>query len=125
MYNLVVLVVDEIEKCSDVFDAWEAAGVRGITILESTGMARASQMLYRDDLPLMPSISDLLEGREEQHRTLFSLVEGEKMIEQLLVATETVLGDLDAPGTGIFFAFPVARVKGLGQQAGIYQRKNR
>lgn len=122
MYYLVMLVVDEIEKYIDVLDAWEAAGVRGATIIESTGMARASHTLFRDDLPLMPSISDLLEGREEQNRTLFSLVEGEEMVEQLLTATEQVLGDLDAPGRGIFFAFPVTRVKGLGKQPGIFQR---
>jgi len=122
MYYLVVLVIDDIEKCTDVFDAWETAGVRGITIVESTGMARASQTLFRDDLPLMPSIRDLLEGREENHRTIFSLVEGDEMVEQLILATEQVLGDLDTPGTGIFFAVPVARVKGLDRPSGIYQR---
>jgi hypothetical protein len=123
MYYLVVLVIDDIERCTDVFDAWETAGVQGITIMESTGLARVSQSLFRDDLPLMPSIRDLLEGREEHHRTVFSLVEGEEMVERLLAATEKVLGDLDAPGTGIFFAAPVTRVKGLGRPRGIYQRR--
>jgi hypothetical protein len=123
MYFLVVLVIDDIEKCTDIFDAWEEAGVRGITILESTGMARASQLLFRDDLPLMPSIRDLLEGREEHHRTIFSLVEGEEMVERLVPATERVLGDLNTPGTGIFFAVPVTRVKGLDRPPGIYQRE--
>jgi hypothetical protein len=123
MYYLVVLVIDDIEKCSDVFDAWETVGVRGMTILESTGMARASQSMLREDLPLMPSIRDLLEGREEHHRTIFSLVEGEEMVERLIPATEQVLGNLDTPGTGIFFAVPVSRVKGLDRPSGIYQRK--
>jgi hypothetical protein len=123
MYYLVMLVIDEIEKCNDVLDVWEAAGVRGITILESTGMARASQMLFREDLPLLPSIRHLLEEREEGHRTIFSLVEGDEMVEQLILSTEQVLGNLDMPGTGIFFAVPVARVKGLDRPSGIYQRK--
>jgi hypothetical protein len=122
MYYLVVFVIDDIEKCPDVFDAWEAAGVRGLTIVESTGLARIKRFWFRDDLPLMPSIRDLLEEREEHHRTVFSLVEGEEMIDQLITATEKVVGDLNKPGTGIFFAAPVTRVKGLNRESGIYQR---
>jgi hypothetical protein len=122
MIFLVVLVIDDMDKSQDVFDAWEAAGVRGITILESTGMARVSRGLFRDDLPLMPSIRDLLEGREEHHRTIFSLVEGEEVIDRLIPATEQILGNLDLPGTGVFFAVPVVKVKGLGRPPGIYQR---
>ena len=71
---MILLVLNKVEQCSSVLDAWDAAGVPGITILESTGLGHIKSSI-RDDLPLMPSIASLLRGREENHRTLFTVVE--------------------------------------------------
>jgi len=60
--HLVVLVVDCVEKCSALLEAWEKAGARGFTILESIGLGRLQAMM-QDDLPLMPSLRDLLGTR--------------------------------------------------------------
>ena len=40
MNYLVVLIVNDIDDCPDILDAWEAAGVLGITIFASTGLGR-------------------------------------------------------------------------------------
>ena len=56
MSYLVVFVLDDPDRCQDVLDAWEGAGVKGITILESTGIGRVRQAGIRDDIPLMPSL---------------------------------------------------------------------
>jgi hypothetical protein len=114
MYYLVLLVLDDVEQSTDICDAWEATGVGGITIMESTGLGRLRyKQGYRDDMPLMPSIRALLQGREEHHRTLFSVVEGEEMVDRLIKATESILGDLNAPHSGIIIALPVARAIGI------------
>ncbi len=114
MSYMVMFVLDDIDKCSPIFDAWEEAGVKGITILESTGLGRIRrQGGYRDDLPLMPSIRNLLQTREEPHRTLFTLVKTEEMIDKIIAATESVIGSLNEPNKGIIFAMPVIRVVGI------------
>jgi hypothetical protein len=119
MYYLVLLVVDDVNKCPDIFDAWEAAGVGGITIIESTGLQRIRQKEgYRDDIPLMPSLRSLLHGHEEHHRTLFSVVQGEEMVDRLVAATESIVGELSEPDTGILFALPLARVVGVPRRSG-------
>ena len=38
MSYLVVLIVDDPDDCPSILDAWEAAGVSGVTILESSGL---------------------------------------------------------------------------------------
>ena len=117
MNYLILAVIDEIEKCPSLLDAWEDAGVRGITILESTGLGRIRKgMSLRDDLPLMPSLRKLLQTREEHHRTLFTVVQGEAMIDRVIEATEKILGDLNQPDKGVLFALPVARVHGIAMQ---------
>ena len=73
MFHLVVLVLDDPDQCRDVLDAWEAAGAPGVTILDSSGLGRVRRATLRDDVPLMPSLSDLLRREEDHHRTLFSL----------------------------------------------------
>lgn len=119
MHYLVVLVLDDVNLSSDIFDAWESAGVGGITIVESTGLARVRQKEgFRDDIPLMPSIRDLFHSREEHHRTVFSIVEGEEMVTRLITATEGVIGDLTRPDSGILFAMPLSHVIGVSRRGG-------
>lgn len=112
MANLLVFVLDCVEECPNVLDAWEKVGVTGVTILESTGMARVRNAI-RDDMPLMPSLRDLLSGREEHHRTLFSVVEDDEILERAIAVTQEVVGDLSDENTGILFVMPVTRVLGL------------
>ncbi len=115
MYQMVVLVLDDLEKCPVVFDAWEDVGVSGITILESTGLGRLRRLFgaISDNLPLMPNITDLLQSREEHHRTLFTLVDDETMVDKIIIATESIIGDLEEANKGILFVIPVLRVVGI------------
>jgi hypothetical protein len=118
MYYFVVLVLDDVNQGPEVIDAWDAAGVGGITIIESTGLARLRKMQgHRDDIPLMPSIRALFQTREEHHRTIFSIVEGEEMVNRLITATEAIVGELDEPNTGILFALPISHVAGVPRRS--------
>lgn len=112
MAQLLVLILDNLEQCPAVLDAWEDAGVGGVTILESSGLGRL-RGIVSDDLPLMPSLRDLFATREFQHRTLFTVVENEETLERIIAATQRIVGDLNEPHTGLLFVVPVSRVLGL------------
>lgn len=117
MVELVVLVLDDPGKAEEVLAAWLAVGVPGVTILDSTGLSyELGKHGLRDDLPLFPSLEDLLRGREEPHRTLFSVVPDGFDVEALAAATEQITGALDEPDTGILFVVPVMRVWGLNRK---------
>ena len=113
MAYLVVLVLDNPDQCSSILDSWESAGARGITIIESTGLGRVRRAALRDDLPLMPSLHDLLRGAESNHQTLFSVVDSQAKVDDLIAATQVVTGDLAQPDTGLMFVVPLLRVLGL------------
>jgi nitrogen regulatory protein PII len=112
MAHLLVFVLDNLEQCSQVLEAWEGAGAPGITILESTGLGRLRRIM-RDDLPLLPSLRDLLAAQELHHRTLFSVIEDETTLERVIAATQRVIGDFTRHHTGLLFVVPVTRVLGL------------
>ncbi len=112
MAKLIMLVLADRDLCEDVVDIWKAAGVPGITILESTGLGRR-QVGIRDDMPLMPSLSDLLASQESHHRTLFSVIEDEATLERVIVATKQIIGDFSRHNTGLLFVIPVTQVFGF------------
>ena len=118
MFHMVVLVLDDPDQCRAVLDAWEAAGAPGVTILDSSGLGRVRRATLRDDLPLMPSLSDLLQRDEDRHRTLFSLIKDQSQIETIVQATQAVIGDLDNKDTGVLFVLPVSQVYGLRKVRG-------
>ncbi|HXV98714.1 MAG TPA: hypothetical protein VEC93_09850 [Anaerolineae bacterium] len=114
MPELVVLVLNDADKTDEVLAAWLAVGVPGATILDSAGLGhRLGKSGFRDDLPLFPSLEDILGAREEQHRTLFAIVPDEFDLEALVTATEKITRPLDEPDTGILFVVPVTRAWGL------------
>jgi nitrogen regulatory protein PII len=110
---MILFVLHDAEKLTDLLDAWEGAGVPGVTILHSSGLGRVRQAGLRDDLPLMPSLEDLFNDEEYFNRTIFSIVQGEEVIERVVKATEKVVGDLMQPNAGLLVVLPVAKVYGL------------
>ncbi len=114
MDYMVFFVLHDISRMQDLLTAWDEAGVGGITILLSTGLARyRNGGGLREDLPLIPSLEDLLQHTENTNRTFFTIVHGEEMVDKVIAVTEAVTGDLNLPETGILAALPVARVRGL------------
>ena len=117
MYFQVVFVLDNEDHCGKVLDAWEKAGIRGVTIMESSGLGRVYKAGLRDDLPLMPSLSDLFKNTETRHRTLFTVVKSQEQIDAIVEATQSVVGDLEQPDTGFLFVIPVSQVYGVNKLA--------
>lgn len=115
MSYMVMLVVDDADQCPAVLDAWEKAGAPGVTVLTSTGLGRIRKAGLREDAPLLPSLHELLENEEVQHRTLFAVVETKDTADALVKAANQLLGDLDQPHSGFMFVVPVAEVYGFGK----------
>jgi nitrogen regulatory protein PII len=117
MSHLVVLVLDDPNRCRDVLDAWEAAGASGVTILDSSGLGRVRRANMGHDMPLMPSLSDLFRRQENRHRLLFSVVEGQSQVDAIAEATQAVIGRLDRGHTGLLFVVPTSQVFGLRKRS--------
>ncbi|MBE7555121.1 MAG: hypothetical protein HS126_29070 [Anaerolineales bacterium] len=117
MPELVMLVLNDPDQTEDVLSAWLEMGVAGVTILSSKGLSQyMGQRSLRDDLPLFPSLEDLLQSRETPHRTLFVVVPDGFDVAALVAATENITGAFDEPNTGILFTVPVSRAWGLNRR---------
>jgi hypothetical protein len=103
---MIFFVLDDPEKLIDILSAWEKNGIIGVTILESTGMHRVTRKAF--PMRYLPA----LYGQEENHLTLIAIVRDESCINAALEATESIVGDLNSPNTGIFSAWPLSIIKG-------------
>src|SRR5262245_59302106 len=115
MIHLVVVVLKDVDQLEPLVDEWTSAGAPGVTVLHSTGVGRLKDALRRDDVPLFPSLSDLLEHDDLHHRTLFTLAEGDELVDELIATAQAIVGDFDEANTGILFTVPVGRALGLGR----------
>jgi hypothetical protein len=109
---MILFVLDDPEKLNTVLQAWETAGIGGVTILESTGLHR----VQRKFIPMryVPALIP----EEENHLTLLAITPDEAHVRAALAAAEGVVGDLSNPNTGIFAAWPLSVVKGLPGEGG-------
>jgi hypothetical protein len=103
---MIFFVLDDPDKLIDVLTVWENVGITGVTILESTGLHRVTRKAF--PLRYVPAFY----SNEERHQTLMAIVQDESCITACLLATESIVGDLNSPNTGVFTAWPLSVVKG-------------
>ena len=58
-------------------------------------------------------LSRMFQADQYVHNTLFSVVQDESIIPNVVAATESVTGDLRDPHTGVLFTLPVSGVWGI------------
>jgi len=111
---LIILFLHNPDLLKELMEEWDKEGVDGATILFSVGMGKfLEKQGLRDDIPLIPSLEDFYEASEKLSRTIFATVKDEAMIDNILAATQRVMGDLNKPETGMLLVMPVLKAYGL------------
>lgn len=109
------LVLDKTEFLTPVLKTFLDCGVKGATVLQSTGMGR----VLSDEVPIFASLRHLVEDGRHHNQTIFAVVKEDGTVDRLIGALEKILGGFDRPGTGIIFAFPISRAVGIGGSEGL------
>lgn len=112
--NLVTIVLNKTECLESLLHSFAENGIKGATILESTGMAHA--LSDEMDLKFIASLRMILDPDRETSKTIF-LVADEKEITLISKIVNEVTGGLDQPDTGIMFCTPVTYMEGLVKNA--------
>ncbi|MEW5938846.1 MAG: hypothetical protein AB1750_04235 [Chloroflexota bacterium] len=114
---LILLVLNDPDMLENLLIAWEEKGVQGATVLFSTGLGRLRHLKgWRDDMPLIPSLSDFYEAPENLNRTIFTTARDEEEMDAILAATKNAIGDLNESKTGLLLVLPLAKVYGANKR---------
>ena len=111
--QLFVLVLNKTELMEDILHKMALAGIKGATVLESTGMARLLKDV--DDMPFFSGLRSMLNMDRAQSNTIFVVLE-DNQVETARTIVNVVTGGLNKPDTGIMFAIPTLFVEGLNKK---------
>lgn len=112
--QVVFLVLNKVELLENLLKRLALGGVKGGTIIESTGMARA--LGDSEDSVILGTLRMLLDPKREESKTLFFVVEDSK-VKDLRDIVDEVLGGIDKPDTGILFGMNLSFVEGIGENS--------
>ncbi len=111
---MILYVAADLQQAKDMMNVWVKAGVTGITILESAGMRQfLDKGILRDDFGPMPSMRQLFRAQETHHRTIFSVVKDDEMLQDVIRTSEEFVGSWSKPDVGVLFVWPVLCAYGL------------
>ncbi len=112
--HLLIMVLDDSTRLNEVLEAWRRAGIKGITIFESTGMNRV--LPRHSAQPMFAGFGQMFGGGQVGHHTLFAIIDSLNLAEAAVEATEAVIGKLSDPHKGIVCVTPVTKVWGLTEE---------
>ncbi|MEW6309197.1 MAG: P-II family nitrogen regulator [Bacillota bacterium] len=104
--ELLVIVLNRVEKLGRVLGALTQAGVSGATVFESVGTGRARPTGH---LPLISGLRRMVEGDKQHSDTIFCLVPDPAALTTAVAAVRAVMA-LGEPGEGLMFTLPVGSV---------------
>lgn len=108
---LLIMVLDDTSRLNDILHAWQDVGVSGVTILESTGLARTLERHQAHGA--FAGFGTFFGGARIGHNTLFAVISNIDVAESVAERVQDILGDLNQPNTGILFVLPVLAAWGL------------
>lgn len=108
--QLVVIVLNKTEVLERLLEQFGQHHIYGATILDSKGMAHALD--ENSDLSFMVSLRMLLDPGHKESKTIFMVVEEDKVSTVSSIVNE-VTGGLENPDTGIIFTIPVSYTEGI------------
>jgi len=110
--QMVMFVLDDPEHLEALLDEWQAVGVTGVTIIESSGLHRIRQRRPLGARYVFGTLSESSRVKME-HYTLFAIVPDETTVRACLEAAEKIIGDLDGPNTGVLASWELTMAKGV------------
>ena len=113
--ELLVFILNEIEKLDKLLLKLSQQGLKGATILTSAGMAKSiydSNLSNNSENIIINSLKILLNNNNDENKTIFTIVnDQQKQIFKNVV--NEVVGPLKEKNKGVMFTIPVNSVDGI------------
>ncbi|MBQ6634532.1 MAG: hypothetical protein IJH80_10170 [Ruminococcus sp.] len=106
--KLMVIILNKTDALEYLLEGLSASGIRGATIIDSSGMAETLSKLGSS--MISASLRALFSG-DEENKTIISVIKNNQLDSARKVVYNTV-GDLSQPNTGILFTIPIDFVEG-------------
>lgn len=111
--QLLLLITKKEELIDELMKKLAIAGVKGGTVLDSTGMAKS--LANADDMPMFDVFKEIVKQQNTTSKTVLFGVEDEK-VEIVRNTVNDVFGNLNKPNTGVLMGIPLSFVDGVNKE---------
>jgi hypothetical protein len=107
--HLLICIVNNTATVNDIVGGFVRIGVTGATVIDSHGTAEIAAA----QVPVFAGFRHLVQSNRQPNRTIFSVIKDDETLDRAMQVVEQVVGGMEGSATGIMFAVPATRVKGL------------
>ena len=111
---LLIDVLEQTEHLPGILEAFVKIGVTGTTVLDSVGMGRIL-VESGSGVSVGEAIAGVLEKGKPTNKTVFAVIRDKETLDKAIDVIRGYCGDLNDPGKGILFTFPLEFVDGLAE----------
>ena len=109
---LLVNILEQTEYLSDILEGFAKIGIKGSTVIDSTGMGRVL-METKASSQVSEQINKVITDLESSNKTILTVIREKDLLEQAIEVVKGFCGDLCEPGKGILFTLPLETVEGF------------
>lgn len=109
---LLVNVLEQSELLPGILEGFAEIGIKGSTVLNSTGMGRIL-MQSKADAQVSEELSKVVTSCEPTNKTLLTVIRNKDILEKAIDVIRSFCGDLSEPGKGVLFVLPLEHIEGL------------
>jgi nitrogen regulatory protein PII len=110
--DMLVIVLNRTEDLEHVLKGLLNEGVRGATVIDSSGMGRT----LCTKIPLFGGIRNMFEDCRPTNVTIFSVIKDQGKLRRAVNIVKQIIGDLEEPGAGFMFVVPVTDAYGFAPE---------
>lgn len=107
--ELIVIVLNKVEVIDDLLLKFMDLDIKGATVIDSRGMGH----IVADFFSMFAMFRGLDMGKDYNSKTIFTVSDSPRDKENMLIALNEVVGDINAPDTAILFTVPISDVQGV------------
>jgi len=106
-----LIILNKVELLDDLLEEFFENGIKGATILKSTGMLRELSRNH-EEFPLFGALRYLVDLDRQESKTIFMVVKDEQ-VDTARQIVKKVVGDITKPDTAVIFTLPVLSAEGV------------
>jgi nitrogen regulatory protein P-II 1 len=107
---LLVIHLDKTSKAQEILEIFSKNGLTGCTTFDTTGVGHTT--FLKHDKPAIASMKYLFGPDKQYNKTIFTVIEGKKLLKKTMDDVEAVVEDFCKPDIGLMYALPVQDVRG-------------
>ena len=107
---LLIIHLDKTDLMQDILEVFTKNGLTGCTIFNTTGVGHTT--FLKHDAPIIASMKRIFGPDREYNKTIFTVIEGEKLLDKTMDDVEEVVVDFCKPNIGLMYAMPLKHVRG-------------